>query len=107
MSLSHNKHIAKRTFRCAGLPTANFFVLTNPALLKDHTLRYPLFVKPAFEGSSIGINANALVHGVKVTLPFFIPLPLTQLGTMGAFISMKTAPKNKREIGRASCRERV
>jgi len=62
MSLSHNKHIAKRTFRCAGLPTANFFVLTNPALLKDHTLRYPLFVKPAFEGSSIGINANALVH---------------------------------------------
>jgi membrane-associated protease RseP (regulator of RpoE activity) len=37
-------------------------------------------------------------HGVKVTLPFFIPLPLTQLGTMGAFISMKTAPKNKRAL---------
>ena len=37
-------------------------------------------------------------HGVKVTLPFFIPLPLTQLGTMGAFINMKSAPKNKRAL---------
>lgn len=37
-------------------------------------------------------------HGVKVTLPFFIPLPLSQLGTMGAFISMKSAPKNKRAL---------
>ncbi len=37
-------------------------------------------------------------HGVKVTLPFFIPMPLSQLGTMGAFISMKTAPKNRRAL---------
>lgn len=37
-------------------------------------------------------------HGVKVTLPFFIPLPLTPLGTMGAFISMQSLPKNKREL---------
>ncbi|MHC1739580.1 MAG: ATP-grasp domain-containing protein [Anaerolineaceae bacterium] len=62
MSLSHNKHIAKRFFRCSGLPTANFFVLHHPAELKEHHLKYPLFVKPAFEGSSIGINENALVH---------------------------------------------
>ena len=37
-------------------------------------------------------------HGVHVTLPFFIPLPFTPLGTMGAFISMKEAPKNKRVL---------
>ncbi len=37
-------------------------------------------------------------HGVKVTLPFFIPMPMSQLGTMGAFISMKSAPKNKRVL---------
>ena len=62
MMLSHNKHIAKRTFRCAGLPTADFFVLHNPTDLKEHNLKYPLFVKPAFEGSSIGINEHALVR---------------------------------------------
>jgi len=61
MSVSHNKHVAKRMFRCAGLPTANFFVLNNPEDLDGHPLRFPLFVKPAYEGSSIGINENALV----------------------------------------------
>jgi D-alanine-D-alanine ligase len=62
MMLSHNKHIAKRTFRCAGLPTADFFVLHNPTELNEHNLKFPLFVKPAFEGSSIGINEHALVR---------------------------------------------
>ncbi|PKN93192.1 MAG: hypothetical protein CVU43_24830, partial [Chloroflexi bacterium HGW-Chloroflexi-5] len=37
-------------------------------------------------------------HGSKVTLPFFIPMPFTAFGTMGAFISMKDAPKNKRSL---------
>lgn len=37
-------------------------------------------------------------HGVTVTLPFFIPLPFSALGTMGAFINMKDTPKNKRVL---------
>jgi len=37
-------------------------------------------------------------HGINVTLPFFIPFPLSTFGTMGAFISMRSIPKNKKEL---------
>ena len=37
-------------------------------------------------------------HGVRVTLPFFIPMPFTPLGTMGAVINIKEPPKNRRVL---------
>ncbi|GAB4416533.1 MAG: site-2 protease family protein [Anaerolineales bacterium] len=35
-------------------------------------------------------------HNTPATLPYFIPFPLSPLGTMGAAILMKGVPKNKR-----------
>jgi D-alanine-D-alanine ligase len=62
MMLSHNKQLAKRQFLTMGLPTAKFMVVSDPNEIPESDLRYPMFVKPASEGSSIGINEHAVVR---------------------------------------------
>ena len=51
------------------------------------------------------LTAHELAHyvvarhfGVPVTLPYFIPFPLSPLGTMGAVIAMKGIPPTKRAM---------
>ena len=68
MSLSHNKFIAKKVFRREGVPTAPFFLVEDPRQLPEFNIPFPLFVKPAHEGTSIGINENSIVHDREALL---------------------------------------
>ena len=46
----------------------------------------------------LGHYFAARYHKVPVTLPYFIPLPLPPIGTLGAFIRLKSPIKNKRAL---------
>ena len=47
----------------------------------------------------MGHYIAARIHGVKVTLPFFIPLPLAgSLGTLGAVIFIKSPFRNRKQL---------
>lgn len=46
----------------------------------------------------LGHYFAARYHKVPVTLPYFIPMPFSLIGTMGAFIRLKAPVKNKRAL---------
>ena len=51
-----------------GVPTAPFVLARTMADLRSVTLPYPLFVKPAFEGSGKGVNVRSLCRNRKELL---------------------------------------
>jgi D-alanine-D-alanine ligase len=60
LSLSLDKTATKKLFIYEGIPTPKFFEVKNIGdLAKIPKLKYPLFVKPAWEGSSKGISKNS------------------------------------------------
>lgn len=60
LAVALHKGFTKRVFRDAGLPTAPFAVLQSDAEPID--LPFPLFVKPALEGTGKGISEASLCH---------------------------------------------
>ena len=78
-ALPTNPVEAARQIVMAGLP----FAISLLAILAAHEFGHYLMGRH---------------HGVHVTLPYFIPMPFTPFGTMGAFINMKEPPKNRRQL---------
>ena len=46
----------------------------------------------------LGHYLAARYHKVSVTLPYFIPMPFNGIGTLGAFIALKSPMKNRKEL---------
>jgi len=60
MAVTLDKAVAKRLVREAGLPTAPFCVLRDPAVAGRVNLSYPVFVKPLHEGTGKGCEGASV-----------------------------------------------
>lgn len=65
LSLALDKTITKQVLMQHGINTPAFWSVDNPVqvetIIQTNALKYPLFVKPSREGSSMGINDNSRV----------------------------------------------
>ncbi len=61
-AISLDKVATKRIWRDCGLPTAPFQAFYRGDEPLDPTLAFPLFVKPAREGTGMGINGRSIVR---------------------------------------------
>lgn len=71
LALALDKPMTKRVLMYHGLPTPEFQVFERPdepidddLLAPDGALRFPLFVKPSREGTSMGVSAQSIVRTV-------------------------------------------
>ncbi len=62
LGLTLHKGMTKHVLKNIGVPTADFLILNTMEDLKDLSLPFPLFVKPAAEGTGKGISDRSLVH---------------------------------------------
>ena len=61
-AISLDKTVTKRVWKSFGLRTAPFQQFNHPDEPLDLELRFPLFVKPAREGTGIGVAASSIVR---------------------------------------------
>lgn len=60
--LELNKQLAKKCVSEGGVVTARYFVVPLGGSVPQHSLRFPLFVKPTNKGGGVGIDEQSLVH---------------------------------------------
>ena len=64
----------------------------------DSGIPFGLSILAILLAHEFGHYLMARYHKSDVTLPYFIPLPISPFGTMGAFIQLKSPPKNRRSL---------
>ncbi|NPV71898.1 MAG: ATP-grasp domain-containing protein [Firmicutes bacterium] len=62
LALSLDKPMAKKVFAFHGVPTPKFRVFNSGDPITSEGMCFPLFVKPAHEGSSMGVSPNSVVR---------------------------------------------
>jgi membrane-associated protease RseP (regulator of RpoE activity) len=73
-----------------------FEAMAGPRLLEGWTFAVPLMgILLAHE---LGHYVAGRLHGVDISPPFFIPMPLSLLGTMGAVIAMRSPLSDRRAL---------
>lgn len=69
-----DKDVMKRLLRDAGLPIGKFYSITKETMNEKHDLEFPIFVKPANLGSSVGIskakNENELKEAITLAFKY-------------------------------------
>ncbi len=66
LGLTLDKIMAKKIFIAEGVPTPKFLEIKNSDSFTDADhLKFPLIVKPRFEGSSKGLNENSRVENME------------------------------------------
>ncbi len=65
LSITLNKAIAKTIVSEKGVPTADYFVINKIDDLDNINIEYPLFVKPLYGGTGIGISDKSIVNNEK------------------------------------------
>jgi D-alanine-D-alanine ligase len=62
LAISMDKIMTKEVLKLAGVPTPNYKVLRPNGNLELQTLKFPVIVKPPFEGSSMGITSKSVCY---------------------------------------------
>src|SRR4030042_2491773 len=66
LGVTLDKVMAKKIFMAEGIPTPKFFeVKTTEALMHTNHFKFPLIVKPRFEGSSKGLTDDSRVENLE------------------------------------------
>ncbi len=82
-----------------GPQTADFSIIWSHVKLNlGQSIAFAISLLSILTAHEFGHYFAARIHNTKVTLPFFIPFPLSPFGTMGAFIRLLEPPKNKRVL---------